>query len=272
MLAELLVHAPAVAHGVSPACRYALGVAATFDASLTALVYEIETVPAVALRDQAPAAPALSEQDPTEATAAAIRAAAVSAGVRCEIVTDRSYAYGIGETLADFAHLRDLTILDRPYPPPTGARLLASAALYDSGRPVILVPASAAEFRAATVLVAWDASPAAVRAVHDALPLLKKAETVTVVRVGDDGSLRPGHSGLELCRHLARHGVSASFRAVDQGSTSVGEALVHAAGLLSADLLVMGAQIHSRLHDALFGSATRYILETNLRVPVLMSH
>ncbi|MEJ1158534.1 universal stress protein [Prosthecomicrobium sp. N25] len=271
MFAEFLVHTPADAEPpVTPAFRYALGAASAFGAHLTALVYQIDVETPVALRDRPPSP--RTEEEHTAVTASALTAAAERAGVPLEVVTDRSYAYGVGETLADFAHLRDVTILDHDPRPGPGSRLLAQAALFDSGRPVILVPPTVSSFAMRTVLIAWDSSRASVRAVHDAMPFLQRAERVVVTRVTDDGYLRQGHSGLELCRHLARHGVTAEFNPVDRGSASVSEALAGAAGLLAVDLLVMGGAVHSRIHDLLFGSVTRRVLEGDIGVPVLLSN
>lgn len=272
MITEILVQIPAETTAVpTPATRYALSVAEAFKAHLTALVYEVEVTRPVALRTGSDPVPTLPEGQ-AAVIAAAVQAEADRLGISCETVTERSYAYGIGETLADFAHLRDVTVLDAVPDPGYGARLLIRAALYESGRPVILVPPTATSFRADTVLVAWDASRGAVRAVHDALPILKRARQVLVARVTDDDYIRSGHSGLELCRHLARHGVTCEFVQVDRGSASVPDALLAEAGRRSADLVVMGAAVHSRAYRFLFGSATERVLDGDLPVPVLLSH
>jgi nucleotide-binding universal stress UspA family protein len=277
MLAEVLVHVPASTAGaVSPAAPYAIGCAAAFGATLTALVYEVEVLPPVSLRQHRPAGAAPHDRqtgdDPAgvAATARAMAAAAEAAGVACAVVTERSYAYGIGESLADYAHLRDLTILDVPVRSRPGSEIMAMAALYQSGRPVVFVPPTSTGFGARTVLIGWDASAQAVRAVHDALPLLKRAERVVVARAETGVDLRPGQSGPELCRHLSRHGVPAEFMPLTSGAPAA--ALLFAAKVLSADLMVMGAKVHSRLHKLLFGSATEAVLTGDLAIPVLMTH
>lgn len=279
MYREFLVQAPADGTaGISPAGRVALDAAAGFGAHLTVLVYEIEQPrPIVGLRVQDPDAPdpaaITAELDRLAAEKAeAYRAAAERSGVPCEIVTARSYAYGIGETLADFGHLRDATFLDMPRRAGPGTGMLLNGAIFDSGRPVILVPPGIEAFRPGRVSVAWDASREAVRAINDALPILQRAEEVTVLRIEDAYDTGPGRSGPELCRHLARHGVSARYEAVDPDGRAIADAIAEAVAGSDADLLVMGAKVHSRLHDLVFGSATDRVMAGDLPCLVLLSH
>ncbi len=142
------------------------------------------------------------------------------------------------------------------------------------GRPVLVVP-YAGRFEACgrRVLVAWNASRAATRAVNDAMPLLAGAETVTVLCVDPDEDRRAHGDvpGADVAVHLARHGVKARVESTASGGIGVGNAVLSRASDIGADLLVMGAYGHTRVRELLLGGATRTILES-MTVPVLLSH
>jgi nucleotide-binding universal stress UspA family protein len=266
MLKEVLVHQP----GPAPdrAFDHALALAAAQGARVTLLAYPVET--AATLAWGAADLP-LDEPGENPELRAAAEAAAARAGVTLELAPPRSFAFGIGETLADWARVRDLTVLGTRGVPGVGRRLLWRAAVFDSGRPVLLVPESARAAPPRRALVAWDASRAAVRAANDALPLLAGAE-VTLVSVTDDKAFRPGQSAVEMTRHLARHGVTASFLEIRRDGRPVSAALAETLREREADLLVMGAHAHSGLREMVFGSATAAAFAGALPVPVLLSH
>ncbi|HYD31981.1 MAG TPA: universal stress protein [Azospirillaceae bacterium] len=146
--------------------------------------------------------------------------------------------------------------------------------LFDSGRPVLVVPfAGTFPTVGKRVLIGWNASREAARAIGDARPMLETAKKVTVLAVNP----RPGAAGLgdepgaDIARHLARHGVTVEARhilneEIDIGSTFLNQAADHA-----CDLIVMGAYGRSRLRDLVLGSLTRFILN-HMTVPVLLSH
>jgi nucleotide-binding universal stress UspA family protein len=123
----------------------------------------------------------------------------------------------------------------------------------------------------ARVVVAWDATPAAVRAVHGALPFIRTAGETLVVSVTDDKELRPGQSGIELAHLLARHGARAGFAAVQKAGRAVLDVLAGTAGEVDGALLVMGAVRHSPLRDMVFGSATSDLLKAGPPVPALLA-
>jgi nucleotide-binding universal stress UspA family protein len=123
------------------------------------------------------------------------------------------------------------------------------------------------------VVVAWDASREAARAVSDALPILEKASSVTVVTV-NPRERDYGHGdvpGADIAVYLARHGVKVDVQRIDARDIDVGNMLLSHVANDSADLLVMGAYGHSRLREVVLGGATRTILG-EMTVPVLMSH
>jgi len=143
-----------------------------------------------------------------------------------------------------------------------------------AGRPVLVVPyAGRFESIGRRVLLAWNATREASRAANDALPILTRAERVTVLSVNP--SVGPaGHGdvpGADIALHLARHGVRAEAASVATSDVSVDDMLLSQAADAGADLLVMGAYGHSRLGELILGSATRHILR-QITLPVFMSH
>lgn len=143
-----------------------------------------------------------------------------------------------------------------------------------SGRPILVVPyAGHFESVGRRVLIGWNATREAARAVNDAMPLLAAAEAVTVMTI--DAREGPhGHGelpGADISLHLARHGVKAEIERTVSADLPVGEVLLSRAADLTADLLVMGAYGHSRTRELLLGGATRSLLRS-MTVPVLMSH
>ncbi len=138
--------------------------------------------------------------------------------------------------------------------------------------PLLVVPRqgnSAAPGR--RIVVGWKSSRESARAVRDALPLLVKADTVTVVEVReeeDEAYLSPGS---DLAVHLSRHGVHAELVTVRGVDAAAGELLLAEVARLKADLLVTGAYGHSRLKELVLGGVTRHLMR-NSPVPVFFSH
>lgn len=146
--------------------------------------------------------------------------------------------------------------------------------LLDVGRPVLLIPyIGAPETLGERVLVAWNASREAMRAIHDAMALLERARAVSVLSINPPrGSAGDGDvPGGDISLHLARHGVRAEAVHIESGDMAVGELLLSRAVDLETDLIVMGAYGHSRYRELVLGGATRELLES-MTVPVLMSH
>jgi nucleotide-binding universal stress UspA family protein len=141
------------------------------------------------------------------------------------------------------------------------------AALFDSRRPVLLVPAGWQGALGRRVAVAWKPSAQANRAVTAALPVLRRAAEVVVLKGGEDDAA--GADDIEPL--LAQQGVNAATHRFDPTSSSVGEAMLREAHAHDADLLVMGAYSHSRIYELILGGATRYML-SHADLPVLMAH
>ena len=143
------------------------------------------------------------------------------------------------------------------------------AALFETGRPVLIAPPSPSQRMGEKILIAWNGSTEQARTTAVAMPLLKKASHVVVLTV--QGGTVPGPTGEELARYLHRNGVLCEPITVQPEGRSTGEAILAHAASLQCDLLIKGAYTQSRLRQMIFGGATRHIL-ANASLPVLMAH
>ncbi len=151
---------------------------------------------------------------------------------------------------------------------------IADRVVLECGRPVLVVPAGPMpESAGSQVVLAWDGRREAVRAVHDARPLLRAADWVKVVAV-IPRSRDSGHGEVpasDLCRHLAGHGIKAEPHSVNVSGHGVGETLLNWSADENANMIVMGAYGHSRWRELLLGGVTAHVLH-EAQIPVLMSH
>jgi nucleotide-binding universal stress UspA family protein len=149
--------------------------------------------------------------------------------------------------------------------------LTIEAALFGSGRPVLVVPyIQSSGLKLDRVMVCWDGGRNAARAVGDALPLLKRAGRIDVVTV-EERERRNELRGAEIAEHLARHKLNVELKPIVAPDTEVADILLSEAADNGTDLIVMGAYGHSRLREFILGGATRGMLGA-MTVPVLMSH
>ncbi len=143
------------------------------------------------------------------------------------------------------------------------------AAIMRSGKPVIVVPRTMIEFKANNVLIAWNGSTEAARAVTAALPILKRADKVVITTSKKSADRKPDSKELE--QYLNRYGIKCSLNSFDSHHRVTGEVLLETASKLKTDLIVMGAFTHRRVHEQIFGGVTRHMM-AHLTVPVLMMH
>ena len=243
----------------APALSLALAWAGALDARIVALAFQVDV--------SGPGA----EGPDLAAARSAIAALGNRAGVSTTVVDRSSFAYGIGEVFADHLKVADLGILAGRRGPLVGERLLAQAALFDSGRPLVIAPRSGIAPVPRRALIAWDGTHAAARAMQDAIALLPAGSEAIVARVTDDKVLRMDQSGIEAAHHLSRHGIKASFRELPQGDDDVYDTLLAAARDAACDLIVAGAVRHSPIHELIFGSVTGRVLDGDCPLPVLLS-
>jgi len=141
-----------------------------------------------------------------------------------------------------------------------------------AGRPVLILPAIGSfPSIGKRILAAWSPSREATRAVTDAIPLLRLADTVHVMAINPKAGEHGAVAGADIGLYLARHGVRVEVKTDHGAEIDVGNELLSRAADLDADLIVMGGYGHSRLKEWVLGGATRTILES-MTVPVLMSH
>jgi nucleotide-binding universal stress UspA family protein len=274
-LKDLLVHV-----GTDPACAarvdVAIDLAAAHDAHLTGihilvwpvippyiaaeLPHEAHDIQGRHLREAAERARALFEER------------ARLGGVRHEW---RAIEGDLIETMTLHARYSDLTVVGQGIDSgehERGLSALPAELALAVGRPVLVVPrygtfASLGE----RVLVGWNGSREATRAVNDAIPILRRAGKVTVLTVDPEEEPSRRVAGADISLHLARHGISAEAASTPAAAIAVGDALLSYAADLVADLIVMGGYGHSRLRERILGGVTRHLLQS-MTVPVLMSH
>ena len=166
--------------------------------------------------------------------------------------------------------LFDLIVLGRPGRAAQDPRMPPlEAALFESGRPVLIAPAAAPSVIGTNVLVAWNGSTEQTRTTAFALPLLREAKQVTVLSV--EGGMTPGPTGEEFAHYLRMNAVAATAVTEAPGPRTTGETILDHARTHGCDLLVKGAYTQSRLRQMVFGGATRHIL-ASATLPVLMAH
>ena len=205
-----------------------------------------------------------------QALLAAFDSVAERAGVLHETILERSLSHRIGDRLVEYARLRDLTIVPVP---DSYDQWHAEAIIFGSGRPTLVLPESAPSRALAfdTIVVAWDFTRAAARAVADAMPILERANKVRIVTVTNEKLFDSKRSSEELAKNLSRHDVDVIVYRVDAAGRSIGNVLKREVADCSADLLVMGAYGHSRFSEFILGGATKSLL-SKPPLPILFSH
>lgn len=183
-----------------------------------------------------------------------------------------SEAVAIGEeALASHGRAFDLIVAGRPVAGKIGPRMGAlESALFESGRPVLVVPPEIPAGIGRRLVINWNGSTETARTIGFGMPFLLRAEDVLVLSV-EEGMV-PGPAGREVATCLIRNGVPARARHLEAGGRAgVGAAILDACTEMGADLLLKGAYTQSRLRQMIFGGATSYILGTST-IPVLMAH
>jgi nucleotide-binding universal stress UspA family protein len=253
----------------------ALALAAEHEAHLTGL--HVMPWPLAQVYSEVPIPETVEKFQRLELEEAARRAGALFAARagRTTVPTEWRVAEGdVVRVAREHARYADLTLV------PQGLELGSASADLSTlpqelalsvGRPVLVIPRYGSFPRVGSrVLVAWNGSREATRAIADALPLLRQAAQVTVLTIDPEGDTER-LAGADIARHLARHGVTVQAAAVAGADIAVGDLLLSYAADHDIDLLVMGAYGHSRLREMVLGGATRTLLQ-HMTVPVLLSH
>ena len=172
--------------------------------------------------------------------------------------------------VGEYGRVFDVTVVGRPVSGQIAPRMSTlEAALFESGRPILIAPPTAPRTLGETIVIAWNGSTETARATSFALPLLHQATRVIVLTV--EGGMAPGPGGDQLVSYLQRNGIGAELMNVKPGRRSTGEAILATAASLESDLLIKGAYTQSRLRQMIFGGATSHIL-ASATLPVFMAH
>ncbi|TMV06776.1 universal stress protein [Ruegeria sediminis] len=196
-------------------------------------------------------------------------------GVRWSAENGVAQIADLGRHVAHRARFSDLVVLPRPYGEGRGAEAepIVESAMFEGHAPVLMVPDKMKPFsKPGTVLIGWNESVEAMRAIRQALPFLKQADLVRIVVI-DPPSHGPDRSdpGGMLSQMLSRHGVKCEIDVLSKTMPRVSDILNRHAADTDANLIVMGAYGHSRFREAILGGATRNMLE-QATVPVFMAH
>lgn len=195
------------------------------------------------------------------------------AGVLGEAIHGKADLYGVGSYVAERARTRDLCIV------PVAGRLdgqrsIVEAVVFGSGRPVLTFRPGVADLPAGglgSIVLAWDGTRTAARAMADALPIMLMAREVRVLTVTNEKPSARSGLGKDAVRHLAAHGVNAVVDEVEAGGRRIGPVLEDYLGRHGPDLFIMGAYGRSRAREFILGGATEHMLH-DPQVPLLLSH
>ena len=223
--------------------------------------------------DNAAVAEAVRSVSDAQGLLSAFDAAASRYGVRNEHRLNRLAATDIPAEFAESARLKDLSLVPVKSDDSQSEKIVEQL-IFGSGRPILMCPEEFAADLAVTfdhAVIAWDHSAPAARAVADALPMLQTAASVRIITATDNRTPAELQSGAALVRHLAEHGIKATFETVNIDGSSIGKVFERYVEANAIDLLVMGAYRHSRLNEIVWGGATKTVIA---RPPcwVMMSH
>ncbi|MSP32649.1 MAG: universal stress protein [Pseudolabrys sp.] len=275
MIKDIVVNLGLGAH--DPAGEFAISVADAFKAHVLGVAFSYEPViPGTVMSGIPPEfIEAQRSRSDKEARAAVARfeAAASRAGVSAEARIISASVSGAADKLGRLGRRFDLVVVGQAEDDTlSAAEVVDEGVLFESGRPVIFVPyIQKAGLKLDCVMVCWDGSRAATRAIADSMPFLLKAKQVEIVMVAAKAGKSDEIPGADLGQHLARHGLKVDVKRITSPDIDVTSTILSHAADSSADMIVMGGYGHSRLREFILGGVTRGILET-MTVPVLMSH
>jgi nucleotide-binding universal stress UspA family protein len=277
MIKDLVVNLSLGASGAA-ASAYAISVAEAFRAHIAGIAFAYEPViPPSTMGASIP--PQWIDEQRAQAESAASKAIAKfedqtrRSGLSVET---RKLAATVGsapELFGQAARRFDLSVVGQAENGKSAVvdDLIIEAALFNSGRPVLVVPyVQTGGLRLERVMVCWDGSRNAARAIADALPFLARSKAIDVVQVTDRTDTGEV-AGADIAHHLARHGLKIALSRIAATNVAVADIILSHAADTAVDLLVMGGYGHSRLREFVLGGTTRSILET-MTVPTLMAH
>jgi nucleotide-binding universal stress UspA family protein len=260
-----------------PAGEVAVSLGETFDAHVLGLAFAYEPVIPGAMMGSVPAEFIESQRaeasDKANAAVKRFEEIARRASISRDHRVLSATLSGASDQLGRLGRRFDIVVVGQPEREHAAAdEIVDEGALFESARPVIVVPfIHKGGLKLDRVMVCWDGSRAATRAIADSLPLMKKAKQIEVVIVANGRAKSDEVPGADLGEHLARHGLKVDVKRITSPDIDVASTILSYAADSSTDLIVMGGYGHSRLREFILGGVTRGILES-MTVPVLMSH
>jgi nucleotide-binding universal stress UspA family protein len=276
MIKDIVVNL-SVTQGGGPAGDYAVSIASAFEAHLTGVAFVYDPIVPVSATGYIPAEIIERQQADNEGFAKTaldrFGAATKREGLSAEPLTIATSLAGAGEHFNRIARRFDLAVLGQAEPNTSSIDdIIAETTLFESGRPMIVVPyIQKGPAKLDRIMVCWDGSRQAARAIGDAIPLLTKAGKVEIVSIASEPGKQDKIDGVDMGQHLARHGLKIDVERIPAGDVDVADALLSHAADSGADFMVMGGYGHSRLREFVLGGVTRSILQS-MTVPVLMAH
>lgn len=258
------------------AADYATSIAATFGAHVTGIAFLYEPViPDGTLGGVPVDLIELQREENSKIARDAIsrfEAGVKKAGVASETRQLDATFGGAATLFAQVARRFDISVVGQAQREQGATdELIIEGALFESGRPVIVVPyIQKSGLTLERVLACWDGGRTAARAIADAMPFLERAKAVDLVIVAEERK-NDEITGVRMSEHLTRHGVTVSVKRIAKGDLAVQDVILSYAADSGADFMVMGGYGHSRLREFILGGVTRGILNS-MTVPVLMSH
>lgn len=260
----------------SAAEKYAISMAAALEVHVAGIAFAYDPVELMAQWGYM--ATAVGEQWPdykeqAAATLDRFSEAADRAAISFERIMLPVGPANVGDRFGGIARHFDLSIVAQPETEKAAVeKMIVGGAIFDSGRPVIVVPyIQTTPFKLDRVMICWDNSRPAARAIADAMPLLDLAGSTEVAIVVEDALKEDKLDGADIGQHLTRHGLNVNIKRIVREKIDVASALLSHAADSGADLIVMGAYGHSRLREFILGGVTQNMLRS-MTVPVLMSH
>jgi nucleotide-binding universal stress UspA family protein len=262
----------------SAAPDFAISIAQAFEAHIAGIAFAYEPVIPAILMDGIPVDIIESQRAESakaaEAAVARFDEAATRQGLSVETRALNASAAGAGEAFGRAARRFDLAVVGQA----EGSKdipddLVIEGALFESGRPVIIVPYIQKDpLKLDRVVICWDGSRNAARAIGNAMPFLERAKKVDLLIIVNDRIKSDEITGADMGKHLARHGLNLEVKRVTAPkNVDAASAILSYVADSSADFMVMGAYGHSRLREFVLGGVTRHMLQ-HMTVPVLMSH
>ena len=276
MIKDIVVNL-ALARAHDPATEYALSVARTFNAHITGVVFIYDPVISPTIMDGVSAEWIDAQRTESRAIAQAaidrFEQAAARDGLSFRHRVIEATLGGATDLFGRIGRRFDLVVVGQREPDHLQpSDMFVEAGLFESGRPVIIVPYIQKEgLKLERVLVCWDGGRTAARAMGDAMPFLTRSKAVDIVMVATGRAKSDEIPGADIGHHLARHGVNVDVKRIVAEDVDVPNTILSYAADVSAELIVMGGYGHSRLREFVLGGATRDIL-ASMTVPILMSH